>query len=52
LFSMSERKEGAVAPPMPFMGGPPQQGGGGRNPIAQQKQPAQQTEKAEVVRRR
>jgi 15,16-dihydrobiliverdin:ferredoxin oxidoreductase len=52
LFSMSERKEGAVAPPMPFMGGPPQQGGGGRNPMAQQKQPAQQTEKAEVVRRR
>ena len=50
LFSMSERKEGAVAPPMPFMGGPPQGGGNpmakkGGNPMA-----AQQPD--EAVRRR
>ena len=46
LFSMSERKEGAVPPPMPFMGGPPQ--GKGGNPMAQnQKQQA-----PEAVRRR
>ena len=48
LFSMSERKEGAVPPAMPFMGGPPQ--GTGGNPMANKQQQNQQS--AESVRRR
>jgi len=38
LFSMSERKEGAPASAMPFMGGPPQKGG---PPAAQHSAPQQ-----------
>lgn len=53
LFSMSEKKEGATAPPMPFMGGPPQGAQGGRNPMAQQQHQKQEATKAtEPVRRR
>lgn len=47
LFSMSERKEGAAPPAMPFMGGSPQ-GSGNRNPMAAQEQP----KATEAVRRR
>lgn len=53
LFSLSERKEGATPPPMPFMGGPPQGGGNpmtneGCNPMAAQAK----NQAAEAVRRR
>ena len=55
LFSMSERKEGAAPPAMPFMGGPPPGAKKGVNPMAQGGNPMaqkQQEKQAEPVRRR